>query len=178
MSFINFGSSVESLIEKRQVGGFSAIKDIHASFLKQDPKLGKSYIITLFDYCPSKVVYAVYVKKGLIVKDYEFDENLTLNAEQYFALRQYYFDCHAAAPNLLFNILEIKVDWDSSGVKVYYRTQYFKDIDPCANGNTSVSRLSGTTPAKLDTGAVKFDTKDSKLLPTEGDDSKGFMPIR
>ena len=130
---------LESLVEKRKEPVFAAIKDIHESLLKQDKDLSKKYEVFLAEYSCSKILYAIYVQKGLLIKDMEFSEDLALTNEQYFALKQFYYDCHATYPMGVFNVLCVTVEWKDNKFDVDYKFFYDKGIDGEANSSVGLT---------------------------------------
>ena len=144
---VDFG--LESLVEKRKEPVFAAIKDIHESLLKQDKDLSKKYEVCLAEYSCSRILYSIYVQKGLLIKDMEYADELLLTNDQYFALKQFYYDCHATYPVGCFNILKLTVEWKDGKFDVTTGFYYLKSIDAEANSSVGLT----PDPKKLhDTG--------------------------
>ena len=173
------GAGLEGLVEKRSIPVFNALTDIHARFIKTMPDISKKYLLVAIEKSCSAILYGAYTQKGLIMKDYVFAEPLDLNQDQYLALRQFYYDVHAASPNSVFNILEIYVEHsgnaDKPELKVNLRALYNKSFD--AEANSSV----GVTPNGLTAvvgGADKLRTGENSGATFKVDDTKGFTTLK
>ena len=158
---IDFG--LESLIEKRNEPVFEGIKSIHEHLLKQNKDLSKKYEVCLAEYSCSRILYSIFVQKGLLIKDMEYSEDLSITNEQYYALRQFYYDCHATYPAGVFNILKLTVEWKDNKFSVTNGFYYLKSIDAEANSSVGLTsdpkklRDHGLNPKATDFKQVKLD---------------------
>ena len=162
-------ASFEGLVDRRPFPIFNGIVDIHKELIRQNPGLSSRYLISLYDYGPSKMLWGIFVKKGFLSKTYVFDEKLMITKEQYYALKRFYYDIHAYEPASIFNMLDVLVTHDSKKLDVSYNFGYNRDIDQ-ASGASHAAGAINPAQLKITEGAHPF--------VTTGENLAGFKPLK
>ena len=118
-------SSTEGLAVQMAAIGLPTFPQIYANLIKRLGRPIKKGIVSVVEFSCSRMGVAVYEQTGgILSKKYTYLEDLEVNDDEFFALRQFYYQCHVVRFGAIFNIVDIVFESDGSKLKVSYGVSY------------------------------------------------------
>lgn len=170
--------SNEALIIKLPMPIFLGIADINDHIRRQNGHATK-FILTLFEYGPSCVKYAVYTPQGILIKKYKFRDDLEITFDELISFMQFYHQVKAYKPDYIINILDIFVEptnSDGSKIKCSFRTAYDESID-VSGGASHISSGNKASFRGMDKANFIASSYQHPFV-TKGEETVGFAPLR